>query len=123
MTEREIMDLAEVICDAGYDWNGYIENCHEKEERPYLLYDEFLAQYILESGYRKEREERARGCECGSYFITHPYTFGYSIKIDPKRKEISIWLYDECVAVMDCAFCPRCGRPLETTMSEEEQHG
>lgn len=71
----------------------------------------------------QELEERARGCECGSYFITHPYTFGYSIKIDPKRKEISIWLYDECVAVMDCAFCPRCGRPLETTMSEEEQHG
>lgn len=71
----------------------------------------------------QELEERARGCECGSYFITHPYTFGYSIKIDPKQKEISIWLYDECVAVMDCAFCPRCGRPLETTMSEEEQHG
>ena len=71
----------------------------------------------------QELEERARGCECGSYFITHPYTFGYSIKIDPKRKEISIWLYDECVAVMDCAFCPRCGRPLETTMSEEEQQG
>ena len=70
MTDREIMDLAEVICDAGYDWNGYIENCHEKGESPYLLYDEFLAQYILESGYRKEREERARGCECGSYFIT-----------------------------------------------------
>ena len=60
MTEREIMDLAEVICDAGCDWNGYIENCHEKEERPYLLYDEFLAQYILESGYRKEREERSK---------------------------------------------------------------
>lgn len=58
MTEREIMDLAEIICDAGYDWNGYIENCHENGEEPYLSYDDFLAQYVLESGYRKEREER-----------------------------------------------------------------
>lgn len=94
MTDREIMDLAEVICDAGYDWNGYIENCHEKGESPYLLYDEFLAQYILESGYRKEREERARGCEV----------------CDPNPKAVWYRFKDKNVL---CSFCPVCGKPLK----------
>lgn len=61
----------------------------------------------------QERDDRERGCECENHTITHPYTNGYSIEVDPKRKEIAIWLSDECVAVMDCAFCPMCGRKLK----------
>lgn len=46
MTDRDVMKLADVICCAGYDWNIFIDECHENGEDPQFSYDEFLAQEV-----------------------------------------------------------------------------
>lgn len=36
----------------------------------------------------------------------------YSIEIDGKRKELSIWDGDECLEVFGINYCPNCGKKL-----------
>ena len=98
MTNREAMELADVICYAGYDWNSYVDECHEDGEAPHLSYDEFLAQSVIEAGYRKEREERTKGCKwCNSG------SFAPVLHVDENRQ----------LRQMSVEFCPMCGRPLK----------
>lgn len=101
MTNREVMELADVIRYAGFDWEAFIDECRENGEEPHISYDEFLAQCVLESGLRKEREERSKGCEVCN---TNPKAVWYRFK---NRNVL-------------CSFCPVCGRRLKTAMPGEE---
>ena len=47
---NELVDLLE---DIGNDWDAYIDECLENEERPQLSYEDFHADEILDAGYRK----------------------------------------------------------------------
>ncbi len=106
MTNREAIECMEHLNE--HQHSTLFKSLVSSEQR------EIISEGIrLSISALQEREERARGCECKSHIITHSYTDGYSIEIDPKRKEIAIWLHDECVSVMGCAFCPRCGRKLK----------
>ena len=110
MTDREILELSEIIGDAGLDWNMFIGDCYETGEEPHFSYDEFLAQSILESGYRKEREGRSKGCRYCS--------IGADMKND-EDMEIDLFDYAEG---MDFSvypnFCPMCGRKLKGAQNE-----
>lgn len=57
MSNREILELSEVIRESGLDWNAFIEEYQENGEDLHLSYDDFLAQCILESGYHKEQRQ------------------------------------------------------------------
>lgn len=82
MSNREILELSEVIRESGLDWNAFIEEYQENGEDLHLSYDDFLAQCILESGYHKEQRQndpltnadriRAMGDEeLASYIVNH----------------------------------------------------
>ena len=101
MTNREVMELADVIRYAGFDWEAFIDECRENGEEPHISYDEFLAQCVLESGLRKEREERSNGCK---------YCIGVLLNV----------VDETTVFEAGFNFCPMCGRPLKMAMPGEE---
>ncbi|MBO5663593.1 MAG: hypothetical protein J6V82_04445 [Clostridia bacterium] len=48
--KNELVDLLE---DIGHDWDSYIDECQENEEKPQHSYEDFHADSILDAGYRK----------------------------------------------------------------------
>jgi hypothetical protein len=59
---NELVDLLE---DIGHDWDAYIDECQENEERPQLSYEDFHADAILEAGYRKQKVGEWLGIDDG----------------------------------------------------------
>ena len=53
---EERNELVDLLGDIGHDWDAYIDDCQENEERPQLSYEDFHADAILEAGYRKQSE-------------------------------------------------------------------
>lgn len=76
------------------------------------------ARKLIEEAPTVEAEP-VRRCNCVCEQITHSFADGYSIEIDSKRKELSIWYYDSCLAVFEANYCPNCGAKMDGGANDE----
>lgn len=50
---EERLELSEVIDYAMRDWDDYIDECREEEIQPIDTFEEYIADAVLDAGYRK----------------------------------------------------------------------
>ena len=50
------IELSDIIDYAMRDWDDYIDECREEEIPPIDTFEEYIADYVLDAGYRKQSE-------------------------------------------------------------------
>ena len=53
---EERLNLSDTIDYAMRDWDDYIDECREEEIPPIDTFEEYIADYVLDAGYRKQSE-------------------------------------------------------------------
>ena len=69
---EERLDLSDTIDYAMRDWDDYIDECQEEGIPPIDTFEEYIADYVLRAGYRKQEwisvDERLPDFE-GKYLV------------------------------------------------------
>lgn len=79
-----------------------------KKNVPYIYH---MLAPIVAITHTIDAEPVRHGCNCK--VITHPYADGYSIEVDSKRSELSIWEGHVCLGVFHADYCPNCGAKMD----------
>lgn len=104
---EERNELVELLEDIGHDWDAYIDECQENEERPQLSYEDFYADSILEAGYRKQ--------SVGEWIAKDNINGRCSIAVCSNcgtTKGLAVLLPIETV-IRDFPYCEKCGAKMK----------
>ena len=85
------LDLMAIIDAAFYEYDDYVSECHEKDIDPHEGVEAFVADAIIEAGYRKVETDNNVGGKTDT-----------SNEINKMRSALS----EECKKHDDCDLCP-----------------